>query len=62
MSHDLYAVPVSLGCIAYVLILEYAPTYTAQGASAYMLLIFGFRAVAICCNLHVPKYFITQSC
>jgi len=61
MSHELYAIPVSLGCIVYVLILEYAPAYTTQGAIACMLLIFGFRAAAIYWNLRVPKRFITRS-
>ena len=61
MSHELYAIPVSLGCIVYVLILEYAPSYTTQGAIACMLLIFGFRAAAIYWNLRVPNSFITRS-
>ena len=61
MSHELYAIPVSLGCIVYVLILEYAPAYSTQGAIACMLLIFGFRAAAIHWNLRVPKRFITRS-
>ena len=61
MSHELYAIPVSLGCIAYVLILNFLPQYTLEGSVICMLGIFGLRAAAIHWDLRVPKMFITKT-
>ena len=61
MSHELYAIPVTLGCCIYVLILKFLPAYTLQGSVACMLIIFGLRAAAIYWDLHVPKLFITKA-
>jgi uncharacterized membrane protein YeiH len=61
MSHELYAIPVSFGCIAYVLILNYCPQYTVEGSVICMLGIFGLRAAAIHWDLRVPKMFITKT-
>lgn len=60
MSHELYAIPVSLGCMLYIFILEFAPRFAAEGSIACMLLIVGFRAAAIYWNLRVPSRFITK--
>lgn len=60
MSHELYAIPVSLGCMLYVFILEFAPRFAVEGSIACMLLIVGFRAAAIYWNLRVPSMFITK--
>lgn len=61
MSHEFYAIPVTLGCCLYVLILQFFPAYTLQGSVFCMLIIFGFRAAAIHWNLHVPKLLITKT-
>ena len=61
MSDELYAIPVSFGCIAYVLILNYYPQYDLEGSVACMLGIFGLRAAAIHWDLRVPKVFITKT-
>jgi uncharacterized membrane protein YeiH len=61
MSHELYAIPVTLGCFIYVLILNYLPQYTLEGSVLCMLAIFGLRAAAIRWNLRVPKFLITRT-
>lgn len=61
MSHELYAIPVTLGCFLYVLILNFLPQYTFEGSIICMLVIFGIRAAAICWDLRVPKLFITKT-
>jgi uncharacterized membrane protein YeiH len=61
MSHELYAIPVTLGCCIYVLILNFLPTYTLEGSVICMLAIFGLRAAAIYWDLRVPKLFITKT-
>jgi uncharacterized membrane protein YeiH len=61
MSHELYAIPVSFGCIAYVLILNFWPQYTLEGSVICMLGIFGLRAAAIHWDLRVPKMFISRT-
>jgi uncharacterized membrane protein YeiH len=61
MSHELYAIPVTLGCCAYVLILNFLPQYALEGSVLCMLGIFGLRAAAIHWDLRVPKMFITKT-
>ena len=61
MSHELYAIPVTLGCCAYVLVLNFIPQYAIEGSVLCMLGIFGLRAAAIYWNLRVPKMFITKT-
>jgi uncharacterized membrane protein YeiH len=61
MSYELYAIPVTLGCCIYVLILNFLPQYTIEGSVACMLAIFGLRAAAIHWDLRVPKMFITKT-
>lgn len=61
MSHELYAIPVTLGCFIYVLILNFLPQYTLEGSVFCMLAIFGLRAAAIRWNLRVPKLLITKT-
>ncbi len=61
MSHELYAIPVTLGCCAYVLILNFLPQYALEGSIFCMLGIFGLRAAAIHWDLRVPKMFITKT-
>ncbi|WP_114663136.1 trimeric intracellular cation channel family protein [Polynucleobacter necessarius] len=61
MSHELYAIPVTLGCCAYILVLNLIPQYALEGSVLCMLGIFGLRAVAIHWDLRVPKMFITKT-
>ena len=61
MSHELYAIPVTLGCCAYVLVLNFLPQYEVEGSVICMLGIFGLRAAAIYWDLRVPKMFITKT-
>lgn len=61
MSHELYAIPVTLGCCAYVFVLSFLPQYVVEGSVICMLGIFGFRAAAIHWDLRVPKMFITRT-
>jgi uncharacterized membrane protein YeiH len=61
MSHELYAIPVGFGCIAYVLVLNFFPQYTLEGSVICMLGIFGLRAAAIHWDLRVPKMFISRT-
>ena len=56
MSRTLYAIPVLIGCIFYVLILEYLPEYALEGALIGVFIIFGIRAAAIQKNLIVPNW------
>jgi uncharacterized membrane protein YeiH len=60
MSYELYAIPVSLGCILYVLLLNYFPEYAIPGSITCILLIFFFRSAAIYWNLTVPAMFISR--
>jgi len=61
MSHELYAIPVTLGCCVYILVLNFIPQHAIEGSALCMLGIFGLRAAAIYWNLSVPKMFITNS-
>lgn len=61
MSHELYAIPVTLGCCAYVLVLNFIPQYVVQGSVLCMFGIFALRAAAIHWDLRVPKIFITKT-
>ena len=61
MSHELYAIPMSFGCCAYILILNFIPQYALEGSVLCMLGTFGLRAAAIHWDLRVPKIFITKT-
>jgi uncharacterized membrane protein YeiH len=56
MSRELYAVPVTVGCILFTLILAYAHEYRLPGSIVCLILIFGIRAAAIRWNLQVPEW------
>jgi uncharacterized membrane protein YeiH len=60
MSRELYAVPVLLGCIFFVLLLTYFPDYRFAGSIGCILLIFGLRAAAIHWKLTVPLWSTTK--
>ena len=56
MSRTLYAIPVLLGCVFYVMILTYLPDYNLAGALIGVLIIFGIRLTAIQKDLMVPDW------
>ena len=60
MSRELYAVPVLLGCIVFVVLLTYFPDYRFVGSIGCILLIFGLRAAAIHWKLTVPLWSTTK--
>lgn len=60
MNRDLYAIPVTLGCVLYVLALVYLPEHRFVSAILCMSLIFGFRAAVIYWNLRVPHWLMTN--
>lgn len=61
MSRTLYAIPVLLGCIFYVLILEFLPDYKLVGALIGVFIIFGIRMAAILKDLVVPDWFYLKT-
>jgi len=56
MRPELYATPVLLGCIAFVLVLEHLPDHRFGGAVLCILAIFGLRAAAIHWELTMPGW------
>jgi uncharacterized membrane protein YeiH len=60
MSRELYAVPVLLGCLLFVVLLAYLPEHRFVGSIGCILLIFGLRAAAIHWKLTVPYWFTTK--
>jgi uncharacterized membrane protein YeiH len=60
MSRELYAVPVLLGCIVFVILLAYFPEQRFVGSIGCIFLIFGLRAAAIHWKLTVPYWFTTK--
>ena len=60
MQRKLYAIPVLVGCSAFVAILRYFPEQRFGGGVACVLAIFVFRAAAIYWNLTVPDWLTTK--
>lgn len=56
MRSELYAVPVSLGCVAYVIVLEVLPAHRLMGAIVCILATFAMRAAAIHWDLRMPGF------
>ena len=61
MRHELYAIPVTVGCTLYVILLSQFPGQGIPMGIGCAALIFGFRAAAIRWNLTVPKWMLTQA-
>ena len=59
LSKELYAIPISIGCIAYAFILNYAPGHSLYGGIFCMILIFTIRCIAIEERLVVPKWLVS---
>ncbi|MBY6210713.1 TRIC cation channel family protein [Microbulbifer agarilyticus] len=60
MRKELYAVPVTVGCVAYVTLMAMFPTSGSISAGFCMLLIFCLRGAAIYWDLHVPSFLLTR--
>ena len=60
MSRELYAVPVMLGCILFVVALEFFPDYRFAASCLCIAFIFGLRVAAIRWSLTVPKFALSR--
>lgn len=54
MRPELYAVPVTMGCLIFAAVLHYLPEYRQQGTILCMLATFALRAAAIHWSLKMP--------
>ena len=61
MRREYYAVPVTFGCILYVILLPLLPGRAVPIGVGCAALIFGLRGAAIHWNLRVPTWMMTQS-
>jgi len=61
MRREFYAVPVTIGCILYVILLTLRPGRAVPIGVGCAAIIFGLRAAAIHWNLRVPTWMMTQS-
>lgn len=56
MRPELYAVPVTLGCMAFVILMEFMPEYRFSGSILCILGTFALRAAAIHWKLALPMF------
>jgi uncharacterized membrane protein YeiH len=56
LSRDLYAVPITIGCVLFTLVLAYADEFRFHGAVACILVTFGIRAGAIRFDWRIPDW------
>ena len=61
MRTELYAIPISFGCILYTVVLARLPDHGLLAASLCILVTFALRAAAIRWNLKVPGWARTTS-
>ncbi|WP_227718141.1 trimeric intracellular cation channel family protein [Microbulbifer sp. Q7] len=61
MRNELYAVPVTIGCIGYLILMHVSPESAVINGACCMLLIFFLRAAAIHWNLRVPGWLLTKT-
>ncbi len=55
MSREIYATPILLGCVAFVLLRRQVPDFPYAGAAGFVV-IFGVRALAIHRHLEMPAW------
>jgi uncharacterized membrane protein YeiH len=60
MTRELYAIPVMLGCIGFVAILDHVPDHRMIGSVVCILFVAGLRAAAIRWRLAVPHWLTTR--
>lgn len=58
MRHEIYATPVILSCSAFVMVLNYYPSYRVFGSILCIFGAFALRAAAIYWNLSMPAFAI----
>ena len=56
LSRDLYAVPITIGCVLFTLVLAFADEFRSHGAIACILVTFGIRAGAIRFDWRIPEW------
>ncbi|QDT45918.1 hypothetical protein Pan241w_60460 [Gimesia alba] len=61
MRRELYAIPVTCGCVLYVVGLSWLPAYPVEFGITCSLFILVLRSAAIYWDLHVPLWLTTQS-
>ena len=61
MRRELYALPVTIGCVLYVVLLSLMPERVTHSGFGCIALIFCLRAAAIHWNLTVPAWLTIQS-
>jgi len=60
MSRELYAVPLTIGCVLFAAVLAFAPQYRLEGAVAGVTVSFLLRAAAIHWQLHMPNWLVLK--
>ena len=60
MTREIYAIPVLLGCILFVVVLAYLPEQRLIGSIFCILLTFGLRSAAIHWKLGMPDWLSTK--
>lgn len=60
MRNEIYAIPMTIGCIVYVTLMHFSPGNAVLIGVASMLLTFGIRAAAIYWDLTVPAWMTTR--
>lgn len=60
MSRELYAVPITIGCVLFAAVLAFAPQYRLAGAVAGVTVSFALRAAAIHWKLHMPHWLVLK--
>ncbi|WP_417393972.1 trimeric intracellular cation channel family protein [Gimesia chilikensis] len=60
MRREIYAIPVTLGCILFVALVTWLPQYTVMISIICSVLIMSLRSAAICWDLHVPLWLTIQ--
>lgn len=58
LSKELYAIPITLGCILYTFVLKFAPDYTSVGSIVSICLIVYLRHLSIQKQVMVPSWAI----
>ena len=60
MSNEVYAVPVALGCVVMLAILNFFPSYASEALIAGTAVAFSLRTAAIYWEWQLPNWFTTQ--
>ena len=60
MRHEIYAIPITIGCIMYAVLMTFYPQYAVLIGIFSMLVSFSIRAAAIYWDISVPEVFLTR--